>query len=119
MSTTRRTITATDPATGTVHTRTTAAAYTHASIRDGVVRFHGSAAAARRTGGRVFPVDTAHTAATASTPTDDAPADPGATCTVVVGAPMIRCGAPAVTSWTSRLSGDRLHECADHTIPVR
>lgn len=34
-------------------------------------------------------------------------------CTVIVGAPMVRCGAPAVTSFCAR-NGDRLHECADH-----
>lgn len=35
------------------------------------------------------------------------------TCTVVIGAPMIRCGAPAVASFTAR-SGERFGECATH-----
>lgn len=110
MSTTRRT--ATDPVTGTVHARTTAADYTHVSIKGRTVRWHHTHAAAVRTGGRVIAVDgTATTAAV----TDDA-ADDGATCTVVVRHDGGRCGAPAVTSFTSRRSGDRFHECADHAV---
>lgn len=107
MSTTARTLTATDPVTGRVHTRSTCADYTHVSLRDGTVRWHGSAKAAARTGGRVWTVDGAADAA----PVTAAP-DAGATCTVVVSGGL--CGAPAVTSFTSRRSGDRYHECADH-----
>lgn len=37
------------------------------------------------------------------------------TCTVVTGAALHRCGAPAVHSFTSR-SGELLHECEDHAV---
>lgn len=39
------------------------------------------------------------------------------TCTVVVGAPMVRCGAPAITSFTAS-TGETFAECAIHATPV-
>ncbi len=106
------TVTATDPVTGTVHTRCTEAAYTHVSVRDSVARFHLSHGAALRRGGRVFAVDAA--VAPVEAPAVEDGADAGATCTVVVDHRGGRCGAPAVASFTSRRSGERFHECAHH-----
>lgn len=40
-----------------------------------------------------------------------------ATCTVVIGPKMERCGKQAVTTFTAR-NGDTLAECADHVVNI-
>lgn len=42
---------------------------------------------------------------------------PATICTVVIGAPMIRCGAPAVATFTGA-TGTVYAECADHAAPA-
>lgn len=40
------------------------------------------------------------------------------TCTVVVGAPMVRCGQPAVVTFTGR-NGETFGECSEHAWDVQ
>ena len=100
----------TDPSTGVTATRRSEADYTHVSVREGEVKWHGSQTAAeRRTGARVHSLQEFEGAVAAR-----APADEGATCTIgPTAVEGTRCGAPAVTSFTGP-SGKRYHECEGH-----
>lgn len=102
-------LTATDPMTGTVYARTTAADYRFVSLRDGVARWHGSHAAASKTGGRIITVDGPTVAEPEAAEVE---CDEGAVCTITNADGI--CGEPAVVSFSSSRNGERFHECAAH-----
>lgn len=102
---------ATDPLTGKVYSRRTNADYAYVSLHGGRARFHLTAEAARRAGGRYFPIDDEPLFVPRSSDVD-VPA--GATCTIGPSAVTgLRCGAPGVRAFRGS-DGTLYVECADH-----
>lgn len=108
-----RKLTFTHPRTGKTYERTTDADYSHISIKGGEAKWHKTKEAANRRGGEVHAISDGGSGGGVSAGLfNDRRPDAGATCTSSTSDG--KCGKPAVTSWTSKMSGETYHECREH-----